>query len=188
MKLEQDKKYYTIEGKNQLLDLIDKTRAAINGSRKSIDGINERGDANLSVSFTLYTSNNEVYMLRARLLDYENDLRNSVVLEPHNINGLVDVGDRVKLLIVYPDGESKTEEYNLTGLYRNQDILDFENITLDSPIGRAIYGKPEGSNVEAVVQKNGNSRNIDILKITIVEILCKNKDEQEQQKVKLHAV
>ena len=74
----------------------------------------------------------------------------------------VNISDTVKLLFTYDDGSSEEEIVKLTGKYMpNEDGLVLE-ISLNSPLGKAIYKKKIGDKVS--YQVHGNLINVKIEK------------------------
>lgn len=77
-------------------------------------------------------------------------------------NELINIGDTVEVKIAYADDDVEIEKLTLTGKYRPNTDLDIKEISLNSPIGKAIYLQRVKSTVSYLV--NGNKIDITILK------------------------
>ena len=85
-----------------------------------------------------------------RINDMMNKLNFAKIIEPkEEKDNSIDIYDNVKLLFTYSDGE--TEE---TILSLGKNIDEENNITLNSPLGKAIYGKQIGEEVSYKVNDN----------------------------------
>ncbi|MCH5167266.1 MAG: GreA/GreB family elongation factor [Erysipelotrichales bacterium] len=61
---------------------------------------------------------------------------------------IVNIGDTLKLEIIYGDNDIEYETVILTGKYIPNVNLDIEEITLNSPIGKAIFKQKVGELIE----------------------------------------
>ncbi len=81
-----------------------------------------------------------------------------IVIVDSKDNGTVSLNKKVELLFIDDD---LVEEYILTGDINSN--IDDNSITLNSPLGSAIYGKKVGDIVSYKV--NDNTYNVEILEI-----------------------
>jgi transcription elongation GreA/GreB family factor len=63
------------------------------------------------------------------------------IINRHNKKDYIDIGDSIKIKFIYSDNDTEIETYKLTGNYFSND----QEITLNSPLGEAIYNKKIGS-------------------------------------------
>ena len=64
------------------------------------------------------------------------------LLEDKTIEGVVCVSDILKITIIYAEDDVETSIIKLTGKYLPEPNPNYEEITLNSPLGSAIYLKP----------------------------------------------
>lgn len=76
-----------------------------------------------------------------RLLVQKKQIR---VIEDKYNDKLTNIGDIIKIEFVYSDNDRETEIVRLTGNYIPNMDSDIKEITLNSPVGRAIYKKKIG--------------------------------------------
>lgn len=75
----------------------------------------------------------------------------------------VNINDMIEIKFKYEDGSEDVDKFKLTGNWKSKDCDDYQEITLNSPLGEAIYLKELGSRVQYIVNE----------KIIIVDILKK---------------
>ena len=64
---------------------------------------------------------------------------------------VVNINDVLELCFYYDDGTVEYDNIKLTGLWKPHDRDDYQEITLNSPLGNAIYKKGIGDRVSYVV-------------------------------------
>lgn len=75
------------------------------------------------------------------------ELKNIIIIENNNNdNSVVNINDVVELKFIFDDNEF--EKFKLTGGCNPKEHDDYREITLNSPIGKAIYKQKLGSIVE----------------------------------------
>ncbi len=89
------------------------------------------------------------------LVEKEKDIK---IVNKHNKEDCVDIDDNLLIEFIYDVDDKETEELKLVGNYLPKD----NEITLNSPLGKAIYNKKIGSTVDYKV--NGKKINVNILK------------------------
>lgn len=75
----------------------------------------------------------------------------------------VNINDMVELKFKYEDGSIDIDKFKLTGNWKSKDCDNYQEITLNSPLGQTIYLKEIGSEVKYIVND----------KLIIVDILTK---------------
>lgn len=75
----------------------------------------------------------------------------------------VNINDMIELKFNYEDGSIDIDKIKLTGNWKSKDCEDYQEITLNSPLGRAIYLKKLKSKVEYTVND----------KLIVIDILGK---------------
>ena len=74
----------------------------------------------------------------------------------------VNINDMIELRFQYEEGSIDIDKFKLTGNWKSKDCDDYQEITLNSPLGKAIYMKELKSKVEYTV--NDKLIVVDILK------------------------
>lgn len=99
--------------------------------------------------------------IEGRIAELESQLAQAEVLDPSklNANGKVIFGSWVEL---YDEGNDKEVRYQIVGDLEAD--IDRGQISLSSPIGRALIGKQEGDEVE--VKTPGGVRSYEILGVS----------------------
>jgi|GEM_PF-1942778 len=91
-------------------------------------------------------------------------------IERSNAN-IVDIGDVVTADVMYPNGEVRIDKFLLTGNYINYNLSGYNEVTVNSPIGSAMYKKRLG-------EQFSNRQGDKVITGSILEF-TKYKDEQE---------
>ena len=86
-----------------------------------------------------------------------NDTKYLEIVKKHNKKDYVDLDDTVSIKFIYDDTD-EIEEYKLTGKY----ISNNNEITLNSPLGNAIYNKKIGSTI--IYKVNNKEIKVQIIK------------------------
>ena len=74
----------------------------------------------------------------------------------------VNINDIIELKFRYEDGSVDIDKFKLTGNWKSKDCDDYQEITLNSPLGKAVYMKELKNKVEYTV--NNKLIVVDILK------------------------
>ena len=82
---------------------------------------------------------------------HKKNLKVAKIIDKLNDHDLVDIDDIVSILINYSDGTSEKLIIQLTGKYITDIDSDVEQISLNSPIGKAIFGKKYNSKVSCTI-------------------------------------
>lgn len=160
----EDKIYLTNEGleeyKNEIVILKDKL-SKIN-TEKSIAYSDAIGDG-WHDNFAYEDAKRQEDKIVAQI---NNLVRDSNYIEIVNVNeyydNKVNINDIIELKFKYEDGSIDIDKFKLTGNWKSKDCDDYQEITLNSPLGKAIYMKEIKSKVEYTV--NDKLIVVDILK------------------------
>lgn len=74
----------------------------------------------------------------------------------------VNIGDVVEIEFIYANGHSDIDKFKLTGNWKSRELKDYQEITLNSPLGKAIYNMKIGNTTTYKV--NNKEITIKILK------------------------
>ena len=85
-----------------------------------------------------------------------------IVNDDEYYDNKVNINDFIELKFKYEDGSIDIDIFKLTGNWKSKDCDDYQEITLNSPLGKAIYMKQLKSKVEYTV--NDKLIVVDILK------------------------
>ena len=85
-----------------------------------------------------------------------------IVNDDEYYDNKVNINDIIELKFKYEDGSIDIDKFKLTGNWKSKDCDDYQEITLNSPLGKAIYMKKIESKVEYIV--NDKLIVVDILK------------------------
>jgi transcription elongation GreA/GreB family factor len=75
-----------------------------------------------------------------------------IELESLNSN-IVNINDMVELEFIYEDGNRDVGKFKLTGNWKSKDYNDYQEVTLNSPLGKSIYKKGLNCRVEYSVNE-----------------------------------
>ena len=85
-----------------------------------------------------------------------------IVNDDEYYDNKVNINDIIELKFKYEDGSIDIDKFKLTGNWKSKDCDDYQEITLNSPLGKTIYMKELKSKVEYTV--NDKLIVVDILK------------------------
>ena len=146
------------EGYNQYFDEIEKLKReskinAINGSKSYIDAVGDGWHDN----FAFEDSVRESRKISARL---EKMIKNSNKLKIVNDStffkdkSIIKLGEKLRIKVNYTNDDEETYDVLLTGKYLPSDNENITEITLNSPIGKAIYLKKVGQQIVTKINQN----------------------------------
>lgn len=169
---ETEKIYLDQKGYQQYLQEIEdlKERLNENNRQKSSAYTNAVGDG-WHDNFEFEEAKREEFKIMGLLRDKVEGLSRIVIIDKNeksqNENDLVDIDDYVSVLLLMPDDETEHMVFRLVAsLSTNRGIKE---VSLNSPMGKAVYGKKVGETGK--YQVNGNA--------FLVQILAKSKDLTE---------
>ncbi len=88
-----------------------------------------------------------------RMLEKQKYLK--VIKETERKENIVNLNDNLEILFIYDENDQEKEKIKLTGKYipLNDEHLEIKEISLNSPLGKAIYKKKIGETVSYTVGK-----------------------------------
>lgn len=154
----EDKIYLTADGYKQYCEEIGKIEAELlKNTDYKVQAISEAPGDGWHDNFAYEDACRNESMLQKRLEQLLKQ-KGKIELIDSKVSdqSLVNIGDVIKLEFMYDDGDSEMEEVRLTGNWKvSLDDLRQE-ISLNSPLGRAIYLQKLGS----IVSYSVNGKNI----------------------------
>lgn len=135
--------YLNHEGVLQFNKLLEKKKEELlkNSTASSSSIQNAIGDG-WHDNFDAEQSLREEYMIThniEKLLKMKQEIE---LLEEKRVEGAVCINDVLKIKIIYDEDDTETSIIKLTGKYLPEPNPNYEEITLNSPLGSAIYLKP----------------------------------------------
>jgi transcription elongation factor GreA len=115
-------------------------------------------DADARENADYQAAREEQALLEARIARLEGQLRSARVAEPEVANGLVDVGERVRLRDL---DSGRRLEYEVVGSLEADPTVG--RISFESPLGRALLGRRRGD--VAVVEAPRGPRHVEIVAV-----------------------
>ena len=151
---ENKKIYLSKEGYEQYLKEIEELKKSLleNGKHKSYAYENS-GDGfhdNFEFEQSELKERGILYQLREKVAG----LDNIVVIEKQKNDEVIGVDDIVSLTIDFGDGDKETSIYKLVGSNSLNHDDEIQNISINSPLGQAIYLKHVGEETSYVVNRN----------------------------------
>ncbi|MCQ2427189.1 MAG: GreA/GreB family elongation factor [Clostridia bacterium] len=116
--------------------------------REEVQRTREYGD--LSENAEYKCAKQEFNKNRSRIRYLENMIRTAVVIEVKQIDGVVNLFDKVT--VRYPEDDDDTETVRIVTTLRNDVFTN--NISKESPFGRALLGRRVGDTVTVRVNEN----------------------------------
>lgn len=65
----------------------------------------------------------------------------------------VNINDMLELEFIYEDGSRDVDKFKLTGNWKSKDCDEYQEITLNSPLGKSIYKKELNSSIKYTVNE-----------------------------------
>lgn len=147
-----DKILVSEEGYNQFFEKLE-----------SLKKSRENNAHDLSKSYNDYVGDgwhdNPMYeeaMRKSRMIDDDiqkmlNQQKNLEIIKDEYKEDLVNLNDIVMLEFLYPNNDKEVEMIKLTGKFIPNLDLDIQEITLNSPVGNAIYKKKVGKKYSCLI-------------------------------------
>lgn len=154
--------------------LTAKSRATM---QKELDKLHEKlAQNNMEMGRTIETDSRhenswleqlryENQSLRARIRNLTLEINTAEFVMDVPQKGIVNIGDRVKLRLQYDNEDSDEEIFTLVDEYTSSHSLEENLVTLNSPIGLAIFHKSIGYHEKVSLADNG------YLEVTILDIM-----------------
>lgn len=171
-KIKMDQKGY-----QDYLEEISKVEAELNNVRmyKGTDAIYQ-GD-NWHDNPTLYQTESQERSIMYRLKEMREKLVNIEIVEKTNNDELVDIGDTVVIDMIFALDDQEEQTFTLIG--GNPDFsLEIPQISINSPLGGAIYHKKIGDQASYMVEK----RTINVLIKQKLNLELSNEDKTKKLK------
>ena len=152
--MDKEKYYVNQEGYDLFLKEIDDLRNELNSKGKeNSESFNSAVGDGWHDNFDFEQSARDEKKILKQIDDYRKILNNLVIInEKVKDNDLVKINDKVLLKLEYEDGSSEELLFKLVGtFYANNNDEEYQEITLNSPIGRAIYHQKISSITEYIV-------------------------------------
>lgn len=171
MKLEDKVNYYTEEGKQQLKDYIDKLSFERHQflQRSNNEQVKTCGTREFSIETSTIDRIQKDRLYIHRIKKLSDDFDSYHVIEKHNDDSVVDIDDFIEVKVIFSDMTIDRYIMHLTGLYISDIDSEIPDVSINTPIGRAVYGKEIGVKVDTNLP---NSR-------VTVEVLAKGKTLEE---------
>lgn len=150
---EFEKVYLDKKGYEKLLKDIDDIRTKLENLRKNKSDAYENGGDGFHDNFAFEDSERNERMLIRTLAERTAFLEKVVIVDSQANDDFVDINDLVSLTIDFGD-DTETSVYRLIGTADADEIDGIINVSLNSPLGRAIYGNKIGSNTSYKVGNN----------------------------------
>lgn len=165
--------YLTKEGYEQYLQEIEelKDKLMISSSDKSDSFRAAIGDG-WHDNFAFESAKREELAALSQLETKIQNLSNIEIVDSLDDSDLIDVNDVVKVIIKISETKSKEQVIRLVGASTTDPNAEYKEISINSPLGDAIYGKKVGDIVEYKVSDREMSALIEE-KINVNELMGK---------------
>lgn len=146
--------YMDQEGYNNYLAEIEKLKENINKNNINKTEAYESavGDG-WHDNFAFEEATREEFRLMSQLKQMQSDLKRIVILEKNKDNSFIDIGDYVNMDIIFAPDDFENMIIHLIGF--NDASFEENEVSVNSPIGSAIYQKP--NNYEGTYKVNSNT-------------------------------
>lgn len=158
MNKKEEKIYLDKKGYENYLKEIDDLRNLINvnGKNKSNAYTGAVGDG-WHDNFEFEEAKREELRIQRQLRDKVEGLSRIVIVEKTQDETLIDINDFVKIKMIFGIDDEEEMEVKLVA----DSTRNYDEISLSSPLGKALYHKTVGTNVSYEVE--GNKINVEIL-------------------------
>ena len=145
----EDRIYLTLDGYKQYCEEIEKIEAEILENTKfKVEAIREAPGDGWHDNFAYEDACRTETMLQKRLEQMLIQKKKIEIIESTTFDqDLVNIGDIIQLEFKYDDGDTEVEEVRLTGNWKVSSNDSIQEVSLNSPLGRAIYLQKIGSTV-----------------------------------------
>ncbi len=145
----EDRIYLTLDGYKQYCEEIEKIEAEILENTKfKVEAIREAPGDGWHDNFAYEDACRTETMLQKRLEQMLMQKKKIEIIESTTFDqDLVNIGDIIQLEFKYDDGDTEVEEVRLTGNWKVSSNDSIQEVSLNSPLGRAIYLQKIGSTV-----------------------------------------
>jgi len=153
---DMDKILVDESGYNQYLEEINKLKRLIDSNASS--GSEAYGNAvgdGWHDNFAFEESMRKDKMLSTKLNSLMNNKVNIEIVDKINrAADVINIGDKLRICVTYADEDVEEYDVLLTGNYFPDSLSDVTEITLNSPIGKAIYLKKVQDDIRVMINNN----------------------------------
>ena len=153
--------YVDKKGYQKLLEEVEEADRKLREHRKT------RGDSYSSSAgdgwhdnFDFEEMERQERLLSGDLQTKQKRLKNAIIVDKQDNENVVDIGDVLSLTLIFGEDDEETDIYKLSGTEAFSKDEDYNIVSINSPLGQAIYLKPIGEVVKYKV--NGNSFDVRI--------------------------
>ena len=180
--MDDDKIYLDKEGYKKYLEEIDelKRQYTLNSKEKSEAYQVAVGDG-WHDNFGFEQAKRDEDRILGELRRKTADLRKIVIVENGTNNNIVEVNDYVVLNVEYDGNDVEEQTYKIIGSDNGDLFADIAEISLNSPIGKAVYHKPVG--YKGRFEVRGSYTKLEIVKIakTLDQLNEKSNDGPQEE-------
>lgn len=94
----------------------------------------------------------EAFRLENEIKELTSEIMNAIIVENQGVDDIVDVNDVIEIEMIYDDEDKEIETIRLVGDI--SDMMQEVQVTLNSPLGQAIYLHHIGEDVYYMVNNN----------------------------------
>lgn len=161
MKKEQQKKYYLDkESYDNLLYQNEKLEEELRQLNYQRGEAHKKGTGVAWDGAEFSTLEARINVVKDQLNRNLNIINSAILIENKNTDGTIDIGDILRLNIIYSKDDSEEFIGKLVG-FASKTNGEYEEISVNGPVGAAIYGKNIGETISYNVA--GRSYNVEIL-------------------------
>ncbi|MGE5456149.1 MAG: hypothetical protein ACM3O4_03495 [Ignavibacteriales bacterium] len=149
-----DKIYLTKEGYEEYLEEIEQIRNSLdNNNHLKTEAYQTAVGDGWHDNFEYEQASLTEKAIEHNLIQMINNKKNIIIVdEPKNINNnLININDIFEAELKYSDNDIERSKFKLIGGYRPNNNNDIQEITLNSPIGKAVYLQNINSNLNYIV-------------------------------------
>ena len=117
----------------------------------------------LSENFDYQDAKHQQGLMEARILELKSMLENATIVAGATNDGVVGIGSLVD--VKDEDGDEYTIKLVDTVDSGDEDDVDYDYVSADSPMGRRLIGQKEGTTI--TIEGDGRSFNIEILSVSL---------------------
>ena len=113
----------------------------------------------------------ESFRLEKEIQRRINDLSKVVLVSKNDSESLIDIGDVLNIDMKFEDEDVEDMTFKLVGLSKGKNAEGIEEVSINSPLGKAVYHKEVGDTVSYTVHNN------------LIEVLIKAKVNLDKEDV-----
>lgn len=162
----KEKLILTEEGYQQYINEINKLKEKLNynageGSEAIRNAVGDGWHDNFAFEDSVREEKKISFAIQEMLYNLNNI---EIIKENKKINkNVININDIIELKLTYPNKETEIGIFKLTGNYITKLADEFQEITINSPLGKAIYHQRIGSSVSYNI--DGHKIEVTIIKV-----------------------